>query len=533
MRSTSSASSGEAIITRIAESSLIELREFPAAVSKSVAMIVLENGRFYGFDRASRRFVRHTSLLIDGARIAALDADISGVSVRHVDLDGRTVLPAFADCHVHLAETGYHTGARSLRDAGSYAEYRRAVERAPVEHGMLYLGLYDDVMWRDGSADSAPVERFHPDAIAMVVRIDGHSCIVNRKTFAWLNLPEDLNGIERDADGTPTGRLFYDANWRAQTTILERMPIDAVRSAERRGAEVALANGIVHLHPQLLGRDAEGYAADIDALRALPINMHPKICEPDASLAERFNLPYIGGDVFLDGSIGSCTAAVSEPYANGDRGKLRYSDDEVYAYFSAAEERGISAGVHAIGDEAIDQCVRTWMRILDGKPSPRGARHFIEHFEIADDEHIRLCAAMNIHLSMQPQFDAYWGGEGGMYESRLGHERKHAMNALGRLQRAGATICGGSDSPVCVLDALAGMQACVDHNEPSERLNAHEALVLYTVNAARFGFVENETGNLEPGLHADFVVLDGDPLDDARFDRCSVLETWRNGERVF
>lgn len=496
-------------------------------------MILLENGRVYRFDPATRRFTRYTNLLIDGARIAALDADVSGVNVQRIDLDGRTVLPAFTDCHVHLAETGYHTGLRSLRGVRTYAEYQGAIERAPVEHGMLYLGLYDDALWPDGSADRVPVERHHADAIAMVVRIDGHSCIVNRKTFAWLDLPADLNGIERDDDGEPTGRLFYDANWRAQTTLLERMPIDVVRGAERRGAELALQNGIVHLHAQLLGRDADGYAADIESMRYLPVTVHPKICEPDPLLAQRFNLPYIGGDVFLDGSIGSCTAAVSHPYANGNTGELRYSDDEVYAYFSVAEANGISAGVHAIGDEAIDQCVRTWMRILDGKPSSRGTRHFIEHFEIAREEHIRLCAAMNVHLSMQPQFDAYWGGEDGMYESRLGTERKRTMNALGRIQRAGATVCGGSDSPVCVLDALAGLQACVEHNEPSERLSAHEALALYTINAARFGFAEAETGNLEPGLHADLAILDNDPFDGTPFDRCAVVETWRSGERVF
>ncbi len=495
-------------------------------------MILLENGRVYRFDRASHRFTRYTNLLVDGARIAALDADMSGVKVQRIDLAGRTILPAFADCHVHLAETGYHAGPRSLRNVDSYADYRRAVERAPVERGMLYLGLYDDALWPDASADRAPLERHHPDAIAMVVRIDGHSCIVNRKTMAWLDLPANLNGIERDDAGQPTGRLFYDANWRAQATLLERMPVDVVRNAERRGAQLALANGILHLHAQLLGRDADGYAADIESLRALPVNVHPKICEPDPQLAERFNLPYIGGDVFLDGSIGSCTAAVSEPYANGSSGELRYSDDEVYAYFSAAEAIGISAGVHAIGDAAIDQCVRTWMRILGGKPSPRGTRHFIEHFEIAREEHIRLCAAMNVHLSMQPQFDAYWGGDAGMYESRLGFARKRTMNALGRVHRAGATICGGSDSPVCVLDALAGMQACVDHNEQQERLTPHEALALYTVNAAQFGFAEAETGNLDPGLHADLVILDNDPLGGTPFDRCTVVETWRSGECV-
>src|SRR5215469_13000831 len=238
-------------------------------------MISLENARVYRYDLLSRAFVRHQSLLIDGARIVALDADVSGANARRIDLEGRTMVPAFTDCHVHLAETGYHIGPRSLRDVRSYAEYQRAVEVAPLEHGMLYLGLYDDSLWPDGSADRAPIERHHPDAVAMIVRIDGHSCIVNGKTLAWLDLSNDLNGIERDESGEPSGRLFYDANWRAQTILLERMPVEAVRNAERRATGLALAHGIVHLHPQLLGRNADGYAADIEALRALQANMHP------------------------------------------------------------------------------------------------------------------------------------------------------------------------------------------------------------------------------------------------------------------
>jgi hypothetical protein len=194
---------------------------------------------------------------------------------------------------------------------------------------------------------------------------------------------------------------------------------------------------------------------------------------------------------------------------------------------------GISAGVHAIGDRAIEQCIATWERVLGGKPSARGSRHFIEHFEIARPEHIEACARMGIYLSMQPQFDELWGGAGRMYEDRLGESRMRSMNALGRAQRAGAILCGGDDSPVCALDPLAGMQACVDHHESSERLTADEALTMYTYNGALFGHVEDETGRLAPGLAADFVVLDRDPLAGAAFKDCRVMETWGDGERLF
>jgi len=77
------------------------------------------------------------------------------------------------------------------------------------------------------------------------------------------------------------------------------------------------------------------------------------------------------------------------------------------------------------------------------------------------------------------------------------------------------------------------MQACLDHHEPSERLSAEEALTMYTYNGARFGHAERETGRLAPGLAADFVVLDRDPLAGAAFAQCEVLETWGDGRRLF
>ena len=315
-----------------------------------------------------------------------------------------------------------------------------------------------------------------------------------------------------------------------QAQFIARIPIATRRASERRGAEIARANGIAHVHAQLLGRDRDGYAQDVEALRALPIVVHPKICEADASYAQELGLPYIGGDVFLDGSIGSCTAALSRPY-EGARGSgaLRLSDDELLAYFAGAEARGIAAGVHAIGDAAIEQCIRTWERVLGGKPSAHGARHFIEHFEMPEDAHIDACAAMDITLSMQPQFHATWGIEGGMYEERLGNARRRGMNPLRAIAERGARLCGGSDAPVCPLDALAGMQAACAQQEADACLDPHEALSLYTVNAARFGYAETRTGNLAPGLRADLVMLDRDPLEDGAFARARVLRTWVAG----
>ncbi len=493
-------------------------------------MRLLHNLRAYAFDPARRRFIAHDSLLIDGERIVAIGQQPHGIEVERIDLEGATIVPAFTDCHVHLAEAGYYAGPRSLANLRDYDEFARAVARIPRDGEIVYAGQYDDATWEDGRhADAAALDRYHAESFAMLVRVDSHSSIVNRKTLAWLNLPAGTQGIERDNDGVPTGRLFLDANWRAIAAFVARIPTEVRRASERRAAEMSLRKGIVAVHAQLLGRTADGYAEDLAFLRTLPVTVHPKICEPDASLAVRFGLPAIGGDVFLDGSIGSCTAALDAPYeGSDDRGALRFSDDELLAYFAGAEGLGVAAGVHAIGDAAIEQCVRTWERVLGGKPSPRGTRHFIEHFEMADASHIEACAVMNLHLSMQPQFQATWGGERGMYERRLG-KRYSAMNRLRSIVASGATLCGGSDAPVCALDALEGMRAACDGQEPHERLTVHEALAAYTVNAAHLGYVEERRGNIAPGFEADFAVLDADPFERDSFQGVGVMATWQSG----
>jgi len=496
------------------------------------------NARVYSYSVEDDRYTLHDGFVVDGSHLASLDVNDAGAGITRVDLDGLTVLPAFADCHVHMTDTGYMLGARNFSTVRSYDGYTAAVAALPHER-YVFGGNYDESAWIDGkTADAAPLERFLPDALAILCRVDGHSCIVNRKTFAWLALPPSARGIERDDEGKPTGKLFLEANWEAQAVFFSAIPEPMRRASEEAATKLALSRGAVHLHAQLVGFAKDAYAAEISALQRLEgPKWYPKICEPDPDLAHSLGLRFVGGDVFLDGSIGSCTAAVSEPFlaSVGDQtpslGALKYSDEDVLQYFWRAEELGISAGVHAIGDRAIEQCLSTWERVLKGKRTRN--RHFIEHFEIARDDQIERCARLGIYLSMQPQFDLLWGGAGNMYEQRLGPKRMRTMNALARLQRAGVVLCGGDDSPVCDLSPLQGMHAAVHHHEPPERLNAQQALTMYTHNAAKLAGVEQETGRLKTGMAADFVVLDRDPLEDGDFAAATVLQTWSDGNLVY
>jgi hypothetical protein len=497
---------------------------------------VLLNCRAYDFDPARRAYAVRDALLVEGARVAGFDAALAGAGVERVDLEGATVVPAFADCHVHLTDTGYTLGERDFSDVRGADAFAAKVAALPRGEEFLLAGKYDESAWHDGAeASAAPLERFLAERYAMLVRVDCHSCLVNRKTLAWLELDPALEGFERDASGEPTGRLFLAANWAAQTRFLERIPPAARRAAEARATALALSEGALHLHVQLIGLGSrEAYAAEIEALPALgPARWHPKICEREPELAASLGLPYVGGDVFLDGSLGSGTAALGAPYRDRPgSGVLALDDATVFDYFSRAEAAGVSAGVHAIGDRAIEQCLATWERVLGGRPSPRN-RHFIEHFELATPAQIERAARLGLFLSMQPQFDADWGGEGGMYAKRLGSQRALGMNALGSALRAGAVLCGGDDSPVCRLSPLAGMAAACAHHNPAERLTPLQALTMYTCDAARFGHAEGHTGRLAPGYDADLAVLDRDPFAGAPFAATHVLETWRAGEPVY
>ena len=500
------------------------------------------NGRIYALDPATGVYRRHRELVVEGGRIVALGEDLCGAGVERIDLAGKTLLPAFADSHIHLTDTGWFLGERSLESVTSYVQFERCVGSLS-DSAMVFAGQYDDARWSDGrEADARPLEAAFPNRLAMLVRVDAHSCIVNRKTLVWLDLPPALEGVERDAAGFPTGRLFLDANWRAQTAFMAALPEGERRAAERRALQEALRSGALHLHVQLVGFEGrQAFEAEMEAIGAqareiapeLAAKIHWKLCTMDVAVAADLGLPYVGGDVFLDGSIGSRTAAVGEPYVDGGgHGKLFHSDAEVAAYYRAAEERGISAGVHAIGDRALAQAVDAIEAALGGRASMR-TRHFIEHAEMLSTEQITRCARLGIHLSMQPQFDALWGGDGGMYERRLGRARKRTMNRLASLVRAGIVVAAGDDSPVCRLAPLEGMEACLTHHEPGERLDAEQALTLYTHNAACLGHAERRTGRLAPGQAADFVILDRDPLAEQSFAAAQVLETWGDGRRLY
>jgi predicted amidohydrolase YtcJ len=455
-------------------------------------------------------------LVRDGRVEGLLAAPPVGLSaeVRVVDCQGGALLPGLHDCHVHLTDAGLLAGRYDIRDCVDIDAVLRRVaelarEAAADPAAPLYAGNYDESL----IAEARPPRRDELDSAeparpVLLTRVDGHSCVVNSAAFALLGVA-GLAGVERDAAGEPTGRLIGPANYAAQG-VVRRLSPAARRAASRRAAEAALSGGMTTVH-HVIANDApfeeleETYRDDA----ALPLRVISKTCSMDVRKVKRLGGRVFGGDIFVDGSIGSRTAAVDDAYrGTGGHGLLYLTRAQLGELFDEAAQAGLSLGVHAIGDRAIEETIAAWETVVAAHGASANVRPSIDHFEIARPDQIARAARLGMLLSVQPAFDHLWGGDDGMYAQRLGVERACDMNLFKSAKRAGCVICGGSDAPVTAFSALLGIQALVGHHVAQERFTVEEALRAYTVDAAKLSFDESRRGVIAPGYDADFAVLE-------------------------
>jgi predicted amidohydrolase YtcJ len=214
------------------------------------------------------------------------------------------------------------------------------------------------------------------------------------------------------------------------------------------------------------------------------------------------------GDLFCDGSLGSHTAALFEPYADrpDTRGTLRFDTADVADHVARCAEAGLQAGFHAIGDAAVDQVVDAVERAGQRLGRPVGGGHRIEHAEYVRNPH-RL-AASGLIASMQPVFDATWGGPERMYADRLGPERASRLNRFAELEAAGVPLAFGSDAPVTALGPWAAIRAAVHPSDPAAGLDAGAAFAAHTAGGWRAARCL-DSGQLTVGAPATFAVWTG------------------------
>ncbi|MGH8900838.1 MAG: amidohydrolase [Egibacteraceae bacterium] len=467
------------------------------------------------------------ALVIDGNRIVWVGPLAEAPPTEQVvDLGGAWVTPAFVDAHIHATATGLALTGVDLAGAGSVAQCldRLTSHAAATRSYPVLIGTgWDDFGWPEQRPPRAEeLARAAPGRSVLLVRVDGHSCLVDPGTLARLPLP-DLEGVDRDADGAPTGLLRESASEAAQTLVRGLLTPSQLAAARRAACERAAELGIGSFHemghPGLSGlEDAITWATGQWPVEVVTwwAELDPK---PEHGLRP-------GGDLFLDGSIGTGTAAMTNPYRCSGcltQGELFHPDQAVTEFFVACTRAGRGAGVHAIGDRAIEQALRALEAAagLTDLDAVRACRHRIEHLELPTRDQIRRMGRLGVVASVQPAFDAAWGGSDGLYAARFGPDAASDSNPLAWFTRDdGVRLAFGSDSPVTPLDPWGAVVAAERHRG-GWGLGRRSALIAHTLGG-RYVAGQDHVGPLHPGTRADFAVWSADPLavDDPRSLYC-------------
>ena len=217
-----------------------------------------------------------------------------------------------------------------------------------------------------------------------------------------------------------------------------------------------------------------------------------------------------GGDLCVDGSLGSRTALLRNPYQGQQSVGLEHlTADDVGQFLIHATQIGIQAGLHAIGDRAIQHVV-AGLRIavhVCGLSQVRALRHRIEHAEMVDVHDLAFLAQCGVVLSVQPSFDALWGGEAGMYANRLGPSRAMMMNPFAPALAAGVVLAFGSDSPVTQMSPWQAIRAATEHHHGDYQLGVRAAFQAHTRGGWR-AVHDDGSGTLSVGAPAHFAVWD-------------------------
>lgn len=422
------------------------------------------------------------AVLVDGSLIAWIGATQEAPSSqRTVDLAGCLLLPAFVDAHVHATATGLSLLGLDLHGIPSLPAVLERISAYSCSHpGQLIFGTgWDETTWPERRAPTiGELDTASRGAPAYLARVDVHSAIVSTALLERCPQARACKGF--DSSGHLRLEAHHVLRRVAQAAITAEQRLQAQRATRSRAAQL----GIAAIH-EMSGPDVSG-RTDLESLLELArTEIGPHVLGYWGELGEidivtELGLAGAAGDLFCDGAFGSHTAALHEPYldAPDSRGALYFTDEQVADHLRKATAAGIQAGFHCIGDAAIDQVARGFEAVAaeSGDAAVRACRHRLEHVEMPSGTSVSTLARLGAVASVQPAFDAAWGGLGRMYETRLGADRAEGLNPLADLTAAGITLALGSDAPVTPMDPWAGIAAAVWHRTPSSRLTVEQAM---------------------------------------------------------
>lgn len=503
--------------------------------------IALINGNIIPMD-GRKRF--SAILAVDGkVAVTGSDEEIEKaakeVQAQVIDLKGATVLPGFHDCHAHLSLTGFDAQGINMYDAKDIAEVIERLKEAdatwPEDRWLFGQRLDEGLLSEKRPPTMEEMDIF--DRPVFISDRGGHYVLVNRAAFDALGMDENMRGVRKDANGKLTGRLQDDANKKARNGFpwTKEQTIEAMTYT----AEEAIKKGITTIHAQ------EGFTADDPAVPLLlenmenfPVDLVIYWCmmpEADDPMAKEIGI--LGGDILLDGSIGSRTAAFFEPYCDGEGcGYLNFTEEEVDSFVESGIVRDLAMSFHVIGEKGIWTALNAYEKVMEKHPEKKEtAKLRLEHFGWPSREDIERAARLGVRISTQPPFTYLRGGPDSVYRSRLGEEREKAGYPLRLMLDAGLCVGGGSDSDITPMDSLLGIHAAVNQPYPENSVTPYEAVRMYTSEGARCGWEDDYKGKLIAGMQADMVILDADPMtvNPKTIKDIKVLGTVRKGKLVY
>ena len=483
---------------------------------------------------------RVQAIAVSDGKIVAVGANdeikkLKGPNTQVIDLGGHFAMPGFNDAHTHLASAGFEklnvdlVGARSLAEM----QQRIAARAKTAAPGEWVLGEgWDHTLWvvqkLPTREDLDTVTGDHP---AIFSRVDGHIAIANTAALKAAGItgstPDPHGGkIDHDDQGEPTGIIRETAQGLVRSKIPRPTP-----QQRRRALELALADAAqwgvtsaqdnsewddflvyeqMEKEGKLILRIAEWlpFDASVDELRQK--RDHHPASDP------MLHTTMLKG--FMDGSLGSHTAAMLAPYTDDPKnsGLPRYEQDVLDQKAAERAQAGFQMGFHAIGDRGNRMALDAFAYAEQHNPNgPREPRYRIEHAQVVAPEDFQKFKDLHVIASMQPNHlltDMNWA------ERHIGAARAAHSYAWREFLDDGVALAFGTDYPVEPITPFRGLYAAVTRkNEagtkeyfPGQKITIHQAIAAYTTGSAYAEFEENHKGTLAPGMLADFVVLDRD-----------------------
>lgn len=461
-------------------------------------------GRFYSAadPRATAMLVRESTIAWLGDAADAPPADVT------VDLAGALVTPAFVDAHQHATDTGLATDGLDLsgvRSAGELLDAVAAFAASRPADGVVHGHGWDESTWAEQTPPSATeLDRAGGGRRVYLTQASVHSALCSTGLLA---VAEGVPGYH--ASGWVREQAHHAARAVALGSLTPAQRTAAQRTALRRAASL----GVAAVHE--CGGPGTSSEADFRSVLALSGDGLPEVYGywgelGGAAKARELGAVGAAGDLYADGALGSRTASLREPYRDGPgRGDVFVTAEQAGDHILGCVAVGVQAGFHAIGDAAIDTVLDGFAIAAKsiGVDRLREGGHRIEHVELADKAMIARFVEFGVTASVQPVFDALWGGPDRMYAQRLGVPRAMASNPIGAMHATGVSLAFGSDSPVTPMDPWAAVAAAAAPRNPAYRMNVRAAFAASTRGGWRAAG-RRGVGVLAPGASATFAVWD-------------------------